>query len=386
MAYIGKTPAIGNFVKLDAITTSSTNTYNLTSSSVAFTPESSNHCIVSLNGVIQAPSTAYSVSGSTITFIPASGTLSSSDTIDFILVLGNVLDIGTPSDDTVSTAKLQANAVTTAKITDANITTAKIANDAVDKDKVNFISDSTAGVEVKGDGGSNDGYIQLNCSQNSHGVKIKSPPHSAGQSYTLTLPQSITNDYYLKTDGSGNLSFSQVSSDFVKIKTIDASDVSSVVMVHGSNSVVFDGTYAQYHLKIMNYVHNGTNDNLQIRVTTDGTNYLTSGYNTQTFRAYYSGNTDSYSNYTDSVWRWNFGGAASTTNAAAQQADVFISNPTLNNFPDFRGFFWGAETSQSLLGMARGRYQTSGTITGFQLTQPNGANFSGKFVLYGFKD
>ena len=54
------------------------------------------------------------------------------------------------------------------------------------------------GLIAGGDGGSNDGQIQLNCSQNSHGVKIKAPPHSAGQSYTLTLPSSITNDYYLK--------------------------------------------------------------------------------------------------------------------------------------------------------------------------------------------
>ena len=29
MSYIGKTPTVGNFVKLDAITASSTNTYNL---------------------------------------------------------------------------------------------------------------------------------------------------------------------------------------------------------------------------------------------------------------------------------------------------------------------------------------------------------------------
>ena len=63
---------------------------------------------------------------------------------------------------------------------------------------------------VKGDGSSADGQIQLNCSQNSHGVKIKAPPHSAGQSYTLTLPQSITNGFFLKTDGSGNLSFADV--------------------------------------------------------------------------------------------------------------------------------------------------------------------------------
>ena len=66
----------------------------------------------------------------------------------------------------------------------------------------------TGVVEIKGN--DNAGQIQLNCEQNSHGVKIKGPPHSAGQSYTLTLPSSITNDYYLKTDGSGNLSFAAV--------------------------------------------------------------------------------------------------------------------------------------------------------------------------------
>nr|BAR39668.1 putative tail fiber [uncultured Mediterranean phage uvMED] len=60
-------------------------------------------------------------------------------------------------------------------------------------------------VEIKGN--DNAGQIQLNCEQNSHGVKIKGPPHSAGQSYTLTLPSSITNGFFLKTDGSGNLSF-----------------------------------------------------------------------------------------------------------------------------------------------------------------------------------
>ena len=63
-------------------------------------------------------------------------------------------------------------------------------------------------LEVKGN--DNGGTIKLNCESNSHGVKIKSPPHSAGQDYTLTLPSSITNDYYLKTDTNGNLSFAAV--------------------------------------------------------------------------------------------------------------------------------------------------------------------------------
>ena len=103
MAYIGKQPVVGNFVKLDAITTSATTTFNLLNGGVAYYPQSANNCIVSLNGVIQSPTSAYTISGSTIVFSDA---LTSSDTIDFILVLGDVLNIGTPSDGTVTSAKL----------------------------------------------------------------------------------------------------------------------------------------------------------------------------------------------------------------------------------------------------------------------------------------
>ena len=124
MPYIGKEPVVGNFVKLDAITTSATATFALTQNSAAFTPESANQMIVSLNGVIQAPGTAFTLSGSNIVFASA---LTSSDVIDFILVLGSVLDVGTPTDDTVSTAKLKSNAVTAAKIAPATITTSEIA-------------------------------------------------------------------------------------------------------------------------------------------------------------------------------------------------------------------------------------------------------------------
>ena len=123
MAYVGKQPLIGNFIKLDAITTSATATYNLTNGSVAVSPQSPNNCIVSLNGVIQAPTDAYTISGSQIIFDSA---LTSSDAIDFILVLGDVLDVGTVSDDTITTAKIQNLAVTDAKLA-GSITNAKLA-------------------------------------------------------------------------------------------------------------------------------------------------------------------------------------------------------------------------------------------------------------------
>jgi hypothetical protein len=106
MAYIGKTPVIGNFQVCDAITVVDAQAaYTMQVSSVDVIPESANHMLVSLNGILQAPTSSFTVSGSTITFASA---LETGDVIDFIQILGNVLDLGVPSDSTVSLAKLTA--------------------------------------------------------------------------------------------------------------------------------------------------------------------------------------------------------------------------------------------------------------------------------------
>lgn len=64
----------------------------------------------------------------------------------------------------------------------------------------------TGVVIFKGNATKGAGQFKLNCEQNSHGIVIKGPPHSAGASYTLTLPDTdgAANEV-LKTDGSGNL-------------------------------------------------------------------------------------------------------------------------------------------------------------------------------------
>jgi len=113
MAYIGKQPVVGNFQKCDAITVvNGQAAYSLTVGSAAVNPENANHMLVSLNGVLQAPGDSFSVSGSTLTF---ASNLATGDVIDFVIILGDVLDLGAPSDNTVATASIQANAVTAAK-------------------------------------------------------------------------------------------------------------------------------------------------------------------------------------------------------------------------------------------------------------------------------
>ena len=283
--YIGKQPAFGNFVKLDAISVvNGQSAYTMQSGSSNFTNyDNVNQFIVSLNGLIQNPGTSFSVSGSTITF--ASG-LSTGDVINFILVLGDVLSVGTPSDNTVSTAKIQNTAVNADKLATDAVQTAKIQNDAVTKDKVNFISDSTAGVEVKGDGGSNDGYIQLNCRVNSHGIKLKSPPHSAGQSYTLTFPSTApATDKILQTDGSGNLSFVDAPSGGLAF--ISRQSVSSGVSYVSFNQVMTT-TYHQYIIFIEGIQPNANGTNLRMQFQTSdessGAYDTGSNYNFQTMR------------------------------------------------------------------------------------------------------
>ena len=114
MAYIGKTPTVGNFQVCDAISVVNNQAaYTMQVGSVNVSPESANHMIVSLNGVIQKPTDAFTVSGSTITF---ASNLVTGDVINFIQILGNVLDLGVPSDATVSTAKIVDGAVTSAKL------------------------------------------------------------------------------------------------------------------------------------------------------------------------------------------------------------------------------------------------------------------------------
>ena len=170
MAYIGKTPITGNFVKLDAISVVNGQAgYTMNNGGSAFTDyENVNQFLVSLNGILQAPTTSFTVSGSTLTF---ASNLATGDVIDFVIVLGNTLDIGTPSDATVTNAK-------------TNFTT----------------TSSAAGLQIKGDG-TTAGALQLNCESNSHGIKLQSPPHSANQSYSLKFPSgNVTAGKFLKVD------------------------------------------------------------------------------------------------------------------------------------------------------------------------------------------
>ena len=104
MSYIGREPQIGNFQMCDAISVvNGQAAYSMQVGGVAVIPGGNFNVIASVNGVIQKAGTSFTINSSTITF---SENLVTGDVINFILILGSVLDLGVPSDGTVTSAKI----------------------------------------------------------------------------------------------------------------------------------------------------------------------------------------------------------------------------------------------------------------------------------------
>ena len=107
----------------------------------------------------------------------------------------------TPANAAITASDLDNGIVTADKLATNAVTEVKVNADAITNAKTEF----TPGLTIKGDGASADGKLVLNCSQNSHGVSIAGPAHSAGQSYNLVLPTSVgSNGQVLATNGSTN--------------------------------------------------------------------------------------------------------------------------------------------------------------------------------------
>ena len=126
MAYIGKQPIVGNHILIDDISGSFNGTltsFTLQSGGVNVIPTNEQSCIISISGVVQYPNDAYTVSGSTITFTSAP---LASDSFSGV-VLGDTLNVGVPSDATITTAKLASSyyTVNNQTFTDITVTTNK---------------------------------------------------------------------------------------------------------------------------------------------------------------------------------------------------------------------------------------------------------------------
>ena len=145
MAYIGRTPQVGNYQKLDDISASfngSSTAFSMAVAGAAFTATNASQLIVSIAGVLQEPETGYTVSGSTLTFTgpPASGA-------DFFAIaLGQTLDIGIPSDNGVTAGKIATGGVSANTQLAAGVVTAHaVATDIAKTDSLQTYTQAQRG-------------------------------------------------------------------------------------------------------------------------------------------------------------------------------------------------------------------------------------------------
>jgi hypothetical protein len=103
MSTLGNTAQYAKAFKIDTILTNGSASYTMQYRGTNETNLLAEQLLVSVNGVIQNPGSAFTLSGSTITFTE---TLDSSDSIDFINVVGESHAVATVSDNTITPSKL----------------------------------------------------------------------------------------------------------------------------------------------------------------------------------------------------------------------------------------------------------------------------------------
>ena len=101
----------------------------------------------------------------------------------------------------VARSTLVSGLATSSAISNVSEDTSPQLGGDLDMNGQDIVSTSNADIEIAPNGtghltvkgNTNPGTIQLNCENNSHGVQIKSPAHSAGSSAVLTLPTATGN-------------------------------------------------------------------------------------------------------------------------------------------------------------------------------------------------
>jgi len=123
MPFLGKQPLSGEFKKLDFINPDGGSSYDLLYGAEPYLPGQAERLMVSVNGLIQEPGSAFDVNGSTITF--SENLTYGTDVVDFIIGMGEVGNVTTVSDSAITPSKLAESLV-------INNTSIRVNDDEID--------------------------------------------------------------------------------------------------------------------------------------------------------------------------------------------------------------------------------------------------------------
>jgi len=297
------------------------------------------------------PATLPAISGANLTNLPASGI--SNVVEDTSPQLGGNLDVLT-----------------------REITTSTSNGDIV------FTPDGTGIVKIKG-AGSTDGTIQLNCSAQSHGVKLKSPAHSAGQSYTMILPDNqIAADKFLKVksiSGSGSTAVGQLEYADAGGGSLEYVSKTTVSSDNSTTQIEFTSldTNAIYKIIARKINFSGSGSQLRIRFLDSSGNYQSNidyvrlngrtGNSAQSSQNYIMCDTDGTSQYMSFI--------------------AELHTPAINNWIYFRGYPPQYSNRRCVIFGSFNSSNTSGTINGIRFYMESGYYFQSgtEILLYKYK-
>ena len=171
---------------------------------------------------------------------------------------------------------------------------------------------ATGNIEIMG--ATNPGSIQLNCENNSHGIKLTSPAHSSGQSYELKFPTgNVTADRFLKvasitgsgTTAVGQLSFAEVSGgtswQAVKTSTFTAVAGEGYFVNTTSNAITMNLPAGTLGDEVVFIDYAGTFDTYNLTISANGSEKIVGSTDDLTVSTERAGNTLVY---TDSTQGW----------------------------------------------------------------------------------
>jgi len=155
---------------------------------------------------------------------------------------------------------------------------------SVSNGDIEFSPNGTGAVVFKGvtsNGGNGAGRFKLNCENNSHGITIQGPPHSAGADYTLTLPDDDgSSGQALITDGSGALSWTTITGA-TNLGTSTATGSVTITSSTGNNTTISEasssaaGVMSVAHHDKLDGIASGATNVTNNNQLTNGAGYIT---------------------------------------------------------------------------------------------------------------
>jgi len=188
-------------------------------------------------------------------------------------------------------------------------------------------------------------------------------------------------------------SFSVGLGDMTLIKTLDVSGGANATLVHGSSSVVFDGTYGVYIIKLINVHPVDDRADFTMNFTTDGTNFNVSKQTTAIEVYNWENDSTPAFAYRDldlanSTGEQSIAYGCGSDNDECISSIIYVFNPSSTSYT--KHFLIDTQFSEgqgiNFRQPVQGYCNTTTAITGVRFKFASGNIDSGTFKLYGLKD